>query len=365
MPIHLTDCDITKTECDAIVAPTDPYYSHGIGIDAQIHAAAGDKLFEECVSKGRLDLGRAVFTKAYGLPCRYVIHTAAPIWINGLYGERRILESCYRSVLSLAKDLGCKNIAIPLLSSDSHGYPKDRIMRVAVDTVSEFLEENEMTVYLICQRDSYEIDRDLADALSSYIEETFVDLSEEKDCEDINISFDLCDFDIAAYERYFLSAMTNISAEEKRKASEAFYRAAERVFENELHNYGAQELAHDVGFVLDDMEMSFSEMLFKFMDQRGINEVECYKRANVDRKTFSKIKCNPNYKPSRATAISLAIALKLDLNDTLRLLETAGMTLSRSNKADVIIAYFISAQIYDINEINETLYKYGQSLLGC
>ena len=158
--------------------------------------------------------------------------------------------------------------------------------------------------------------------------------------------------------------MTDISAEEKRNDLEALYQAVESISENELHDCGGQELAHDIGFVLDDMEMSFSEMLFKFIDQSGMDEVECYKKANVDRKTFSKIKCNQSYKPSRATAISFAIALKLDLQDTLRLLETVGMTLSRSNKTDVIIAYFISAEIYDINEINETLYKYGLPLLG-
>ena len=171
------------------------------------------------------------------------------------------------------------------------------------------------------------------------------------------------------YKEHWLQTKKCIPVERREQEEKAFHEARELVttleWMRESTPYQSLISHDDLGFALDNMDKSFSEMLFYYIDMKGMSDVECYKRANVDRKTFSKIKCNADYRPSKVTAVSFAIALRLDMDETQNLLRTAGMTLSRSNKFDVIIGYFISVGIYDINEINEALFKFDQLLLGC
>ena len=117
--------------------------------------------------------------------------------------------------------------------------------------------------------------------------------------------------------------------------------------------------------MLKQMDKDFADTLFYYIDKKGITDVEAYKLSNVNKKTFSKIKCDPNYKPSKLTAISFAIGLKLDLDETTHLLKTAGYSLSNCNKFDVIIQYFIETGNYKtIFDVNEVLYQFDQQLLG-
>ncbi len=121
---------------------------------------------------------------------------------------------------------------------------------------------------------------------------------------------------------------------------------------------------HDIPGIEDAISMaeeSFSERLFSLIKEKGISEVECYKKAGITRQVFSKIRSNKGYNPSRNTAISLAISLHLTLNETNALLETAGFTLSRSSKADLIIEYFIINRKWELREINEALYSFGEN----
>ena len=119
-----------------------------------------------------------------------------------------------------------------------------------------------------------------------------------------------------------------------------------------------------IEYAISMAEESFSERLFNLIKEKEISEVECYKRAGITRQVFSKIRSNKEYKPSRNTAISLAISLHLSLTETNKLLETAGFTLSRSNKADLIIKYFIINRNWKLSEINEALYSFGENPLN-
>jgi len=332
MPLEIVRNDITKMTVDAIVNAANETLLGGGGVDGAIHRAAGPELLEECITLAGCRPGDAKITKAYRLPCKYVIHTVGPVWNDGTYGEREKLASCYRKSLALAKAHQCETVAFPLISSGIYGYPKDRALRVAVDTIGEFLMENDMMVYLVIfDRDAFQLSGKLFSEIAEYIDDHYVD--EHSDSRSAR-----------------LSRANRLAAK-----SMAFETIAESVTAAPLG--GLDEL-------LCELDAGFSETLLKLIDRTGKKDSEIYKKANVDRKLFSKIRNNPDYKPSKATAIAFAIALELNLEETKDFIARAGFALSRSSKFDVIIEYFIKQKNYDVFAINEALFAFDQSLLG-
>lgn len=329
MPLEIVRNDITKMKVDAIVNAANETLLGGGGVDGCIHRAAGPELLAECRTLGGCKTGDAKITKAYRLPCQYVIHTVGPMWNGGSHGERKLLVSCYRTSLALAKEHGCETVAFPLISSGIFGYPKDQALRVAVDTISEFLAENDMTVYIVIfDRAAYQISSKLFADIAEYVDDHYVD------------------------------AHTDSQRERLRRMS---------VLESRTLSADAAAAPMAVGgldSLLAHLDAGFSETLLKLIDRSGKKDSEIYKKANVDRKLFSKIRNNPDYKPSKPTAIAFAIALELNLDETRDLVARAGYALSTSSKFDVIIEYFIRQKKYDIFEINEALFAFDQSLLG-
>jgi len=335
MPLEIVRNDITKMAVDAIVNAAKETLLGGGGVDGCIHRAAGPELLAECRTLGGCKTGDAKITKAYRLPCRYVIHTVGPVWNGGNYGEKETLVSCYRASLALAKEHNCGTVAFPLISSGIFGYPKDQALRVAVDTIGEFLMENDMTVYIVIfDRAAYQISGKLFADIAEYIDDHYVD--EHTDS-----------------HRERLRRLNRL--ESKAMVCEDAVMAAPMAMST------APESLDDM---LGELDAGFSETLLKLIDRTGKKDSEIYKKANVDRKLFSKIRNNPDYKPSKATAIAFAIALELDLEETKDFIARAGFALSHSNKFDVIIEYFIKQKNYDIFEINEALFAFDQSLLG-
>lgn len=341
MPLHIIRQDITKVKCDAIVNTTNREMVGYSGVDEAIHKAAGPLLDEECQRIYPLGLGCAKITGAYNLPSKYVIHTSGPIWQGGYMGESIILKSCYIESLKLATKCGCNSIAFPLISSGTYGYPKDQVLKFAIDVISEYLFENEMTVFLcVYDKNSYEFSKQLFNDIKDYIDE---DIDETEDIEDKEL--------VGAYFSKKIERCCLIDESfDGRMLNSSVYKLDGRL--KSLSSY------------LKDMDKPFIDTLFDYIDKKGISDVECYKKANVDRKTFNKLKNNPKQKPSKQTAVAFAIALKLDFDETQHLLSTAGLTLSRSNVFDKIIRYFIKSGNYNIYEINEALFEFDQVLLG-
>lgn len=329
MPLEIVRNDITKMSVDAIVNAAKESLLGGGGVDGCIHRAAGPELLQECRTLGGCKTGDAKITKAYRLPCQYVIHTVGPVWNGGKCGEREQLASCYRTSLALAKEHCCETVAFPLISSGIFGYPKDQALRVAVDTIGEFLLHNDMTVYIVIfSRTAYQIGSKLFADIAEYVDDHYVD------------------------------AHTDSRRDRLRRMS---------VLEGRALSAGAAAAPMAVGgldSLLAHLDAGFSETLLKLIDRSGKKDSEIYKKANVDRKLFSKIRNNPDYKPSKATAIAFAIALELNLDETRDLVARAGYALSASSKFDVIIEYFIMQRDYDIFKINEALFAFDQSLLG-
>ena len=336
MPLEIVRNDITKMAVDAIVNAAKESLLGGGGVDGCIHRAAGPELLAECRTLGGCKTGDAKITKAYRLPCKYVIHTVGPIWNGGQYGEKDKLVSCYRASLALAKAHKCETVAFPLISSGIYGYPKAQALRVAVDTIGEFLMENDMTVYIVIfDRAAYQISGKLFADIAEYIDDHYVD------------------------------EHTDSRSERLRRLNRLESKASQACGDAVMAAPMAMSVASgSLDDMLDELDAGFSETLLKLIDRTGKKDSEIYKKANVDRKLFSKIRNNPDYKPSKATAIAFAVALELDLEETRDFIARAGFALSRSNKFDVIIEYFIKQKNYDIFAINEALFAFDQSLLG-
>ncbi len=333
MPFSILRNDITKMPVDAIVNAANESLLGGGGVDDCIHRAAGPELLAECRQLGGCRTGDAKITGAYRLPCKYVIHTVGPVWSDGRHGEQELLASCYRTSLALAKEHDCQTVAFPLIASGIFGYPKDQALRVAVDTIGEFLMENDMTVYLVIfDRASYQISGRLFADIAEYIDDHYVD------------------------------AHIDSQRERMRRTLHAARKA--RAVCNETAEYMAAPAAGGLDDLLTHLDAGFSETLLQLIDRSGRKDSEVYKKANLDRKLFSKIRSNPDYRPSKSTALAFAIALELDLDETRDLIARAGYALSPSSKFDVIIEYFIRQKKYDIFEINEALFAFDQSLLG-
>lgn len=386
MPFTIVRNDITKMRVDAIVNAAKPSLLGGGGVDGAIHAAAGPELLAECRTLGGCKVGEAKCSAAYRLPCRYVIHTVGPKWHGGYFGEERALASSYRAALELAKNKGCESVAFPLISAGHYGFPKDRAMRVAVETIGAFLLENDMDVSLVVYgAESTALSRKLFADVQEYIDEHYVEQRaplfsrrdnrrEESFGESLPLGASLAEDE----ERYSIapeaeeSPLPQVSRPKKAaKAKEAAaphrpYPAAAKppAPQSAIHEINAAETTRVLDRMFVELDESFQQMLLRKIDESGMSDAQCYKKANIDRKLFSKIRKDVHYRPSKTTAVAFAIALELNLWETESLLSKAGYALSRSSKFDIIIQYFIERRIYDVFAINEVLFYYDQSLLG-
>ena len=343
MPFVIVRNDITKMAVDAIVNAANESLLGGGGVDGAIHRAAGAGLLAECRTLGGCRTGKAKITGGYDLPAKYVIHTVGPIYEDGKHGERALLESCYRESLALAKEHNLESVAFPLISSGAYGYPKKQALKVATQAIREFLLENDMTVYLVVfDKASFEISAALISNIAEYIDDNYEGGYEDERRRRCVFSNSLVPSDRDVRRRgKSPTVIGGYPCESAREVDE-------------------EELARR----LRRVDESFSQMLLRKIDEKGISDAECYKRANIDRKLFSKIRGDVHYRPSKPTVIALAIALELSLSETEEMLRKAGFALSHSNKFDIIIEYFISRRNYNIFEINEALFAFDQSLLG-
>jgi len=378
MPFEIVRNDIVNMRVDAIVNSANPKPIVGLGTDSRIHEAAGPRLLETRKRIGNIAPGRAAITPAFDLSAKFVIHTVGPVWAGGSYGEEELLRKCYANSLELARTFGCKSIAFPLIATANYGFPKELALQIAVSAFTDFLMDAEMDIYLVVfEREAYRLSGTLFSQVASYIDQHYVDAVEkavygspwekrqqsmarrradlelfvggagQEDCAKCP------DMDMLAP----CAAMPAPEAKAKTPKKE-LRRAAKKAVP------GAATAPLSLEDLLRQEDAGFSETLLKLIDQSGKKDSYVYKRANLSKQHFSKIRNNPGYKPTKATALALAIALELNLEETRDLIGRAGYALTNSSKFDLIIRYFIERGIYDVVQINITLYEFDQNLLG-
>ncbi|WP_313125223.1 O-acetyl-ADP-ribose deacetylase [Proteiniclasticum ruminis] len=336
MPLELIREDITRMKVDAIVNAANESLLGGGGVDGAIHRAAGSGLLEECKALGGCKTGEAKITKGYDLPAKYIIHTVGPRYHDGTHGEEELLKSAYRNSLEIAKEKGFHSIAFPLISAGIYGYPKKEAMRIAVDTIRTFLMEEDLVVYLVLfDKGAFLLSTNLYDAVKSYVDDHYVEEKEGYFSRDRKVQS-------RAYQTELMKDMPVMGVEEAIRVP-----GKDRKLEELLHR----------------KEETFSRMLLRLIDEKGYTDTEIYKRANMDRKLFSKIRKDEDYQPSKKTVLSLAVALYLSMDETEDLLRRAGYALSRSSRFDLILSYFIEEEIYNIFEINEVLFTFLETTL--
>lgn len=346
MPLQIVRQDITKMQCDAIVNAANSTLLGGGGVDGAIHAAAGPELLAECRTLGGCLPGYAKLTKGYRLPAKYVIHTVGPVWRGGYGGECEVLQACYRNCLAIARKEGFESIAFPLISAGAYGYPREEALQIAMRTISDFLEDADMMVYLVVyDKNTFQVSKSLIADIAEFIDEQYVGehFFPRAAPRQIPLAEDASEYSAPA--RYNCAPAPQAPAPKKSFLGRAF-----------------EKLSLDD--LLGQVDESFSQMLLRKIDEKGMTDAQCYKKANIDRKLFSKIRKDIHYKPSKVTAIAFAISLELSLEETKDLLQKAGYALSHSSKFDIIIEYFIRKGIYDIYEINQALFAFDQVLLG-
>ena len=343
MPFEIVRNDITMMRVDAIINTANPRPVIGAGTDRCIHEAAGPELLKARQLVGRIEVGHAAITPAFHLHAAYVIHTVGPVWQDGRQGEELLLRSCYENALRLAAQNGCQSVAFPLISTGNYGFPKDRALQIAIAVFSAFLLENEMQIYLVVyDRESFRLSEKLFQSVASYIDE------------------------------YYVEAQGAVSRKERR--CRIRQRHQTEICESSAIPEGISvcrtidEPCGTKAVSLEDMlkqaDAGFTETLLKLIDKSGKKDSEIYKKANLSKQHFSKIRNNPAYKPTKPTAIALALALELNLEDTKDLIGRAGYALTNSSKFDLIIRFFIEQGNYNVVEINITLYEFDQVLLG-
>lgn len=335
MPLSIVRNDITRMSVDAIVNAANPSLLGGGGVDGAIHRCAGPELLEECKTLGGCKTGQAKITKGYHLMCKYVIHTVGPVWMGGDCDEHSLLASCYRNSLNLAKAHNCHSIAFPIISSGAYGFPREQALQIAIAEIQAYLDENDMLVSLVVyDKSTFAISKKLIADITEYIDDNYT--------EDhfYNTS--------SVAEAYHLDSISeNVNTQKLASAKET----------PAINPYNLDDM-------LTYLDESFSEMLLRKIDQKGMTDAQCYKKANIDRKLFSKIRSDKNYRPRKTTVLAFAVALELTLPETKELLMRAGYALTRFNKFDIIVEYFISKGNYNLYEINEVLFAFDQVLLG-
>ena len=352
MPFKIVRNDITHVKADVIVNTANPKPIYASGTDLVIYQAAGaDELLAERKKVGCIERGDIAVTGAYALNAKYIIHTVGPVWVDGMHKEFETLESCYEKSLQKALELGCDSIAFPLISTGVYGFPKDKALQIAVSVFSRFLLKNDMQIILVVfDKKSFQLSGQLVGEIDSFIDANYIRQKRRTEY----------------LRRPFSRSRTesNITYDSEVYEECSRYTEAEERETELLMSIPMPEKAMSLEEELENVGMSFHDKLFELIGESGMDNKDVWKRANLDRKHFSKIQCDEKYHPKKKTVMALCIALELDLEQAKDLLSRADWAFSPSSKVDLIVQKAIIDKQYDIYQLNLVLFQYTNEILG-
>ena len=338
--------DITKVRADAVVNTANPMPVIGRGTDSSIYEAAGrEQLLEARRKIGVIERGQSIWTPSFNLRkhgVKYIIHTSGVIYRDGNHGEKDILRSCYQTALTIAAELNCKSVAIPLLASGNYRFPKDLALQIAVEEISRFLLEHEVDVFLVVyDAESYKISEKLFDDVEDFLSDNLDGYEVEEEHIQYKASYNTVIGSLSA-DRIFESARAvqsePILSEEKKIAPidvDAFIRSSKD-------------------------KLNFQNTLMHLIADRKVDNSVIYKKACIDKKFFSKIISNKDYVPKKHTVMALGLALELPLEEYERFLASAGYAFMPSSKFDLIIKYCVMNHIYNLINVDVILDDHGE-----
>lgn len=352
MPFKIVRNDITHVKADVIVNTANPKPIYASGTDLAIYQAAGaDELLAERKKVGCIERGDIAVTGAYALNAKYIIHTVGPVWVDGMHKEFETLENCYAKSLQKALELGCDSIAFPLISTGVYGFPKDKALQIAVFVFSRFLLENEMQIILVVfDKKSFQLSGQLVGEIDSFIDANYIRQKRRSEYSRRTSRHSKIESDIA-YDSEVYEECCRYSEEEE-------------IETKLLMSVPMPDRAMSLEEELENIGMSFHDKLFELIGKSGMDNKDVWKRANLDRKHFSKIQCDEKYHPKKKTVMALCIALKLDLEQAKDLLARADWAFSPSSKVDLIVQKAIIDKQYDIYQLNLVLFQYTNEILG-
>ncbi len=361
MPFQIIRNDIIKVKADAIVNTANPDVAVGSGVDSAIYKAAGeDRLLRERQKIGKLEPGEVAITPAFDLDAKYIIHASGPWWWGGNQGEAEILRQCYDKSLQLAADNNCKSIAFPLLATGTYGFPKKLGIEIAVDAFTRFLQKYDIEIYLVVfGQESVKISGELGEAVLSYIDDDYVSdtIAEEYQGESFTEDSDASDsacFDEGKSEYDSKRFASDNSSGRCGNTSFSFTDSAARTAGGAFLKATAS---------LDDAikgiyKESFEKHLQMLINKKGLKNSEVYASANISKQYFSKL-LKGQVKPSKGKVLSLAVGLRLNMDETVDFLRLAGYALSPISQTDVVVEYFIEHENYSVIKIDMVLFDYG------
>lgn len=390
MPFIIERNDLSAVVADAVVVAANEKLKITGGVGLTVALAAGlDELQAACDGIGFCPCGSAVATPSFGLDARLIVHAVGPVWQGGGLGEADFLRSAYDAALECAASEDARSIALPLISAGTYGFPADVSLAVARESIRAFLNRHDdIDVRLVLySRESVTAGMAAYLDIAEYVDDHYVDDHPAWGTTVLNIPDWVQERGLVeeaprpAQEPArssqgplgrLRSALAERLGRREREAREqsadldtATPMATPAPVHGDVGEYSAEKAgdAVELADLLDSLDAPFSTTLLALIDERGMTDAQVYKRANMSRQLFSKIRSDADYRPTKKTALALAVALGLDIDETSALLARAGFALSSSSKADVIVEYFISRGNHDIFEINKALYAFDQPIL--